>query len=135
MCYSTEMLCPGQCFLTINVPVVFMARYVMILSQQPFFRAFKKSTAPYKVHNMGLRYINNVILPRPLMISRHAISCGLGSRCYSPNGGGQPGVRRSRRRTGKRRCFLPDPGAEFSGRTATAAAGNVSGPDISARKT
>ncbi len=25
--------------------------------QQPFFRAFKKSTAPYKVHNMGLRYI------------------------------------------------------------------------------
>ncbi len=25
--------------------------------QQPFFRTFKKSTAPYKVHNMGLRYI------------------------------------------------------------------------------
>jgi hypothetical protein len=23
-----------------------------------FFRTFKKSTAPYKVHNMGLRYIN-----------------------------------------------------------------------------
>ncbi len=23
--------------------------------QQPFFRTFKKSTAPYKVHNMGLR--------------------------------------------------------------------------------
>ncbi len=22
-----------------------------------FFRTFKKSTAPYKVHNMGLRYI------------------------------------------------------------------------------
>jgi hypothetical protein len=24
-----------------------------------FFRTFKKSTALYKVHNMGLRYINN----------------------------------------------------------------------------
>jgi hypothetical protein len=23
-----------------------------------FFRTFKKSTAPYKVHNMGLRYIH-----------------------------------------------------------------------------
>ncbi len=57
----------------------------------------------------------------------------VGYGCYSPNGGGEPGVRRSRRRTGKRRCFLPDPGAEFSGRTA-AAAGDVSGPDISARK-
>jgi hypothetical protein len=27
-------------------------RYIMY-----FFRTFKKSTAPYKVHNMGLRYI------------------------------------------------------------------------------
>ena len=27
-----------------------------------FFRTFKKSTAPYKVHNMGLRYINQYIL-------------------------------------------------------------------------
>jgi hypothetical protein len=25
--------------------------------KQPFFRTFKESTAPYKVHNMGLRYI------------------------------------------------------------------------------
>ena len=25
-----------------------------------FFRTFKKSTAPYKVHNMGLRYIKIV---------------------------------------------------------------------------
>ncbi len=25
-----------------------------------FFRTFKKSTAPYKVHNMGLRYIKNI---------------------------------------------------------------------------
>jgi hypothetical protein len=28
--------------------------------QQPFFRTFKKSTAPYKVHNMGLRYIKRL---------------------------------------------------------------------------
>ncbi len=27
-----------------------------------FFRTFKKSTAPYKVHNMGLRYIKNLLL-------------------------------------------------------------------------
>ncbi len=26
-----------------------------------FFRTFKKSTAPYKVHNMGLRYIKTII--------------------------------------------------------------------------
>jgi hypothetical protein len=26
-----------------------------------FFRTFKKSTAPYKVHNMGLRYIKNFL--------------------------------------------------------------------------
>ncbi len=25
-----------------------------------FFRTFKKSTAPYKVHNMGLRYIKKL---------------------------------------------------------------------------
>ncbi len=31
-------------------------RYIMY-----FFRTFKKSTAPYKVHNMGLRYIKNKI--------------------------------------------------------------------------
>jgi hypothetical protein len=30
-------------------------RYIMY-----FFRTFKKSTAPYKVHNMGLRYIKNL---------------------------------------------------------------------------
>ncbi len=29
--------------------------------QQPFFRKFKKSTAPYKVHNLGLRYIKNLM--------------------------------------------------------------------------
>ncbi len=32
-------------------------RYIMY-----FFRTFKKSTAPYKVHNMGLRYINGYIV-------------------------------------------------------------------------
>ncbi len=31
-------------------------RYIMY-----FFRTFKKSTAPYKVHNMGLRYIKTKI--------------------------------------------------------------------------
>jgi hypothetical protein len=31
-------------------------RYIMY-----FFRTFKKSTAPYKVHNMGLRYIKKII--------------------------------------------------------------------------
>jgi hypothetical protein len=30
-------------------------RYIMY-----FFRTFKKSTAPYKVHNMGLRYIKRI---------------------------------------------------------------------------
>ncbi len=30
-------------------------RYIMY-----FFRTFKKSTAPYKVHNMGLRYIKSI---------------------------------------------------------------------------
>jgi hypothetical protein len=33
-------------------------RYIMY-----FFRTFKKSTAPYKVHNMGLRYIKVLNLP------------------------------------------------------------------------
>ncbi len=28
-----------------------------------FFRTFKKSTAPYKVHNMGLRYIITINVP------------------------------------------------------------------------
>ena len=28
-----------------------------------FFRTFKKSTAPYKVHNMGLRYIITIYAP------------------------------------------------------------------------
>ena len=31
-------------------------RYIMY-----FFRTFKKSTAPYKVHNMGLRYIKAIL--------------------------------------------------------------------------
>ncbi len=34
-------------------------RYIMY-----FFRTFKKSTAPYKVHNMGLRYIKLIFLPK-----------------------------------------------------------------------
>ena len=34
-------------------------RYIMY-----FFRTFKKSTAPYKVHNMGLRYIKILRAPR-----------------------------------------------------------------------
>jgi hypothetical protein len=32
-------------------------RYIMY-----FFRTFKKSTVPYKVYNMGLRYINKIKL-------------------------------------------------------------------------
>ncbi len=31
-------------------------RYIMY-----FFRTIKKSTAPYKVHNMGLRYIKEIM--------------------------------------------------------------------------
>ncbi len=27
-----------------------------------FFRTFKQSTAPYKVHNMGLRYIKTLLI-------------------------------------------------------------------------
>ncbi len=33
-------------------------RYIMY-----FFRTFTKSTAPYKVHNMGLRYIITINIP------------------------------------------------------------------------
>ena len=33
-------------------------RYIMY-----FFRTFKKSTVPYKVHNMGLRYIITINVP------------------------------------------------------------------------
>ena len=47
--------------------------------QQPFFRTFKKSTAPYKVHNMGLRYIITIKVPvvfmaRYVMVLRSATS-------------------------------------------------------------
>jgi hypothetical protein len=34
-------------------------RYIMY-----FFRTFKKSTVPYKVHNMGLRYIKIFLYPQ-----------------------------------------------------------------------
>ncbi len=40
--------------------------YVPVTSpphQQPFSRTFKKSTAPYKVHNLGLRYIITINVP------------------------------------------------------------------------
>ncbi len=33
-----------------------------------FFRTFKKSTAMYKVHNMGLRYINIIFIPLNIII-------------------------------------------------------------------
>jgi hypothetical protein len=39
--------------------------YALCTSNTPttaIFRTFKKSTAPYKVYNMGLRYINTLIL-------------------------------------------------------------------------
>jgi hypothetical protein len=35
-----------------------------------FFRTFKKSTSPYKVHNMGLRYIKKYMLCRSGMEGR-----------------------------------------------------------------
>jgi hypothetical protein len=37
-----------------NITITY--RYIMY-----FFRTFKKSTAPYEVHNMGLQYINIII--------------------------------------------------------------------------
>jgi hypothetical protein len=44
-----------------------------------FFRTFKKSTAPYKLHNMGLRYINN-LSARPVltMLLMGCGGCGRG---------------------------------------------------------
>ncbi len=35
---------------------------------QPFFRIFKKSTAPFKVHNMGLRYIKYIFFSTILQV-------------------------------------------------------------------
>jgi hypothetical protein len=43
-----------------------------------FFRTFKKSTVPYKVHNMGLRYINSRdydILFRSTILQMQLFSC------------------------------------------------------------
>ncbi len=38
-----------------------------------FFRTFKKSTAPYKVHNMGLRYIKFPIACLNLLYNRFGV--------------------------------------------------------------
>ena len=53
-------------------------RYIMY-----FFRTFKKSTAPYKVHNMGLRYIKDFSIVSVIYVFiyffeiRHLLSAGL----------------------------------------------------------
>ncbi len=44
-----------------------------------FFRTFKKSTAPYKVHNMGLRYIKYLIDPVMKMLGKYL---GQGRKVY-----------------------------------------------------
>ncbi len=46
---------PAIIYRDIILHITITYRYIMY-----FFRTFKKSTAPYKVHNMGLRYINNI---------------------------------------------------------------------------
>ncbi len=54
-------------------------RYIMY-----FFRTFKKSTAPYKVHNMGLRYIKSVSASRHCPFICLDYSCSTLRRWKSP---------------------------------------------------
>jgi hypothetical protein len=46
-----------------HITITITYRYIMY-----FFRTFKKSTAPYKVHNMGLRYIKLIIYLKAVLL-------------------------------------------------------------------
>jgi hypothetical protein len=49
---TSQYFFPAIIYRDIISHITITYRYIMY-----FFRTFKKSTAPYKVHNMGLRYI------------------------------------------------------------------------------
>ena len=53
---TSQYFFPAIIYRDIISHITITYRYIMY-----FFRTFKKSTAPYKVHNMGLRYINIVL--------------------------------------------------------------------------
>ena len=52
---TSQYFFPAIIYRDIISHITITYRYIMY-----FFRTFKKSTAPYKVHNMGLRYIKKV---------------------------------------------------------------------------
>ncbi len=49
---TSQYFFPAIIYRDIISHITITYRYIMY-----FFRTYKKSTAPYKVHNMGLRYI------------------------------------------------------------------------------
>ena len=51
---TSQYFFPAIIYRDIISHITITYRYIMY-----FFRTFKKSTAPYKVHNMGLRYIKH----------------------------------------------------------------------------
>jgi hypothetical protein len=51
---TSQYFFPAIIYRDIISHITITYRYIMY-----FFRTFKKSTAPYKVHNMGLRYIKS----------------------------------------------------------------------------
>ena len=55
---TSQYFFPAIIYRDIISHITITYRYIMY-----FFRTFKKSTAPYKVHNMGLRYIITINVP------------------------------------------------------------------------
>jgi hypothetical protein len=53
---TSQYFIPAIIYRDIISHITITYRYIMY-----FFRTFKKSTAPYKVHNMGLRYIKFIL--------------------------------------------------------------------------
>jgi hypothetical protein len=54
---TSQYFFPAIIYRDIISHIISTYRYIMY-----FFRTFKKSTAPYKVHNMGLRYTKVVMI-------------------------------------------------------------------------
>jgi hypothetical protein len=66
LCPSTgasQYFFPAIIYRDIISHITITYRYIMY-----FFRTFKKSTATYKVHYMGLRYINIIFIPLDIII-------------------------------------------------------------------
>ncbi len=55
---TSQYFFPAIIYRDIISHITITYRYIMY-----FFRTFKKSTVPYKVHNMGLRYIITINVP------------------------------------------------------------------------